>query len=129
MISMAKRKTRTTGLDADLPDSAGTGGHGEREDDPFSQAGVSAEPAKKSRSQKKRESTWLQHRGEELAALAPAIQKQLPLTPDLAEALVLWRGLKSREAKRRHMQYIGRLIRELDNQEKLLSALEHLGKR
>ena len=73
-------------------------------------------PEGKSRSQKKRESSALQHRGEELAALSPALQAQLPLTPDLAEALALWRGLKSHEAKRRHLQYIGRLMREVDTE-------------
>ncbi len=84
------------------------------------------EPGHKSRSQKKRESTALQVRGEELAALSSAVQSKLPLTPDLVEALALWRGLKSHEAKRRHMQYIGRLIRELDDPEALLSAMENL---
>ena len=80
----------------------------------------------KSRSRKKRESTALQHCGEELAALSPAVLAKLPLGPDLAEALFLWRGLKTHEAKRRHMQYIGRLMREMDDPESLLSALEDL---
>lgn len=78
----------------------------------------------KSRSQKKRESTALQKRGEELAALSPVIQAKLPLTPELEEALCLWRGLKTWEARRRHMQYIGRLLREMDEAEALLDALE-----
>lgn len=80
----------------------------------------------KSRSQKKRESSALQKKGEELAALSPAIQEKLPLSPELREALAVWRGLKTWEAKRRHMQYIGRLMREQDESEALLDALEGL---
>lgn len=80
----------------------------------------------KSRSQKKRESSALQKQGEELAALSPAVYGRLPLTPELKEALDVWRGLKSWEAKRRHMQYIGRLMREHDDIDSLLDALEDI---
>lgn len=80
----------------------------------------------KSRSQKKRESTALQQRGEDLAALSPAVLAKLPLGPDLATALSQWRELKTHEARRRHMQYIGRLMREMDEPEALLSALDDL---
>ena len=80
----------------------------------------------KSRSQKKRESTAMQERGKELADLSPATQRNLPLSPELAEALVEWRSLKSHEARRRHMQYIGRLMREMDNPESLTAALDDL---
>jgi len=80
----------------------------------------------KSRSQKKRESTALQKQGEYLAGLSPAVQKGLPMSPDLLEALAVWRTLKTWEAKRRHMQYIGRLMRELDEPDALLEALEDL---
>ena len=58
--------------------------------------------------------------------LVIGVGKKHRLTPDLAEALVLWRGLKNHEARRRHLQYIGRLMREADNLEELLSALESL---
>lgn len=84
------------------------------------------ETESKSRSQKKRESTALQKRGEYLAGLSPAVQKKLPLSSDLLEALAVWRTLKTWEAKRRHMQYIGRLMREQDDPEALLEALDEL---
>ena len=80
----------------------------------------------KSRSRKKRESTALQKQGQYLAGLSSAVQRTLPLSPELLEALEEWRGLKTHEAKRRHMQYIGRLMRELDDQDALLEALEDL---
>ena len=125
---MAKRKAqaRTTGFAPAPPDFTGPHSPGEIAAGPSSGPAHAADLREKSRSQKKRESTALQHRGEELAALSPALQAQLPLTPDLAEALALWRGLKSHEAKRRHLQYIGRLMREADNPDDLLSALENL---
>ncbi len=82
----------------------------------------------KSRSQKKRESSALQKRGEELAALSPALWKDLPLTDDLHDALKEARAVKSREALRRQMQYIGRLMREMDEdgRDALLKALDAL---
>lgn len=109
-----------------LPDSAGASAREERGRGFFSGPAHAAGPREKSRSQKKRESTALQHRGEELAALSPVLLKQLPLSAELAEALAFWRGLQSREGRRRHLQYIGRLMREADNQEEILSALEEV---
>ncbi|MDL2315729.1 DUF615 domain-containing protein [Desulfovibrio sp. OttesenSCG-928-A18] len=83
-------------------------------------------PEEKSRSRKKRESTALQRQGASLAALSPEQWKLLPLSAELAEALEQWRGMKSHEARRRHMQYIGRLMRELEDPGLLLSALDGL---
>ena len=80
----------------------------------------------KSRSQKKRESTAMQRLGEDLAELSPATLATFALPPDLAEALALWRTLKTHEAKRRHMQYIGKLMRELDEPEVLLEHMARL---
>lgn len=76
----------------------------------------------KSRSQKKRESTAVQKLGEALAALGEGDLKKLDVPPDLAEALRDWRNFPGHEAKRRQMQYIGRLMRDTDTdalQEKL----------
>ena len=80
----------------------------------------------KSRSQKKRESTALQKAGEALAALTPAARASLALPPDLAEALSEWQKTKTHEAKRRQMQFIGRLIRESEDTEAILARLEDL---
>ena len=82
--------------------------------------------AEKSRSQKKRESTALQRAGEALAALSPGQRASLALPLDLSEALAEWQAVKTHEAKRRQMQYIGRLMRELDDVESLLTRLEDL---
>ena len=80
----------------------------------------------KSRSQKKRESTAMQRLGEELAELSPSTLATFGLPPELAEALAFWRTLKTHEAKRRHMQYIGRLVRELDEPELVIAHMDRL---
>ena len=84
----------------------------------------------KSRSRKKRESAALQKRGEELAALGLGAWKALPLPEGLLEALKDARAVKSREARRRQMQYVGRLMREAPEEEMnaLLSVLDSLQK-
>jgi len=89
------------------------------------------EHTEKSRSCKKRESTALQKRGEELAALGPGTWKALPLPEGLCEALYDIGRMKSHEARRRQMQYIGRLMREADPKEMdaLLVALDDLQSR
>jgi len=86
------------------------------------------ESMEKSRSCKKRESTALQKRGEELAALGPGVWKTLPLPEGFLKALNDAARMKSHEARRRQMQYIGRLMREADPEamDALLSALSDL---
>ncbi|WNO59917.1 ribosome biogenesis factor YjgA [Rheinheimera sp. MMS21-TC3] len=69
----------------------------------------------KSKSQIKREMHALQAIGEELVALSPAARAKLPLDEELNDALVLADKLsKKREALRRHIQFIGRLMRDRD---------------
>ena len=67
-----------------------------------------------SRSQRKRDSTALQKMAEDLTRLAPGQWQNLPLTPDLLEALHLWRRISDHEGRRRQLQYLGRLMREAD---------------
>ncbi len=80
---------------------------------------------KKSRSQIKREMKALQKLGERLVGLAPEQLKQIPLEPELAEAVNLARKLKKHEAKRRQFQYIGLLMRQVDS-EPIQNAFERL---
>ena len=77
-----------------------------------------------SRSQRKRDSAALQATGEKLAFLPPARQDKLPLPPDLAEALAAFRSMPGREARRRQLQYIGRLMREADEAGELQAVLD-----
>lgn len=72
----------------------------------------------KSKSQIKREMHALQELGEELVALSPAARAKLPLDEELTIALVLADKLsKKHEALRRHIQFIGRLMRDRDLKE------------
>ena len=70
---------------------------------------------KPSRSQKKRQALALQELGAELASLTPAEWEVIELPQPLLAALDAWRQLKGFEARRRHMQFIGRLMRETDD--------------
>lgn len=71
-------------------------------------------PEDRSRSQKKRESAAMQQLGEELSAKPLAVVRGMDLPGDLLEALEELHAMGSREARRRQLQYIGRLMREAD---------------
>ncbi len=77
-----------------------------------------------SRSAKKRESHALQALGEELTHLGPQEVQALNLSQELTDALALYARVHSHEGRRRQMQFIGRLIREMDDVESLRAALE-----
>jgi ribosome-associated protein len=71
----------------------------------------------KSRSQKKRESSALQSQGEILARLSAAQLAELALPDELKAAVKHFQTLTKHEARRRQMQYLGRLMRELKPEE------------
>ena len=75
-----------------------------------------------SKSQQKKAMDRLQAIGEQLAELSANQLKKLPISEELREALLFLSTLKSNEAKRRHKQLIGKLMRH-ENEEVLLSAL------
>ena len=72
------------------------------------------EKVKKSRTQRKREVQSLQKLGEQLVALTPERLQQIPMEEELLEAVLLAKKLKKHEAKRRQLQYIGSLMRQVD---------------
>lgn len=67
-----------------------------------------------SRSRKKRDSTAAQKLGTALAALPKADLETLFLPAPLLDAILDWKKFPGHEAKRRQMQYIGKLMREAD---------------
>jgi len=67
-----------------------------------------------SKSQLKREMDALQSLGEQLLAMSAERVARIALPESLAEALREARRLTKHEAKRRQMQYIGRLMRDVD---------------
>lgn len=79
-----------------------------------------------SKSARKREVNALQDVGEQLMNLKPADRARLPLTDALVRAIEESRRITANEARRRHAQYIGKLMRaaEGDAIERGLAALE-----
>lgn len=80
---------------------------------------------KPSKSQRKRDMTALQKLGEALIALAPEQLQRMELPDALAEAIRFYHSLKDKEAKRRHLQFIGTVMRKLDA-EPIKAALDEL---
>lgn len=70
-----------------------------------------------SRSQKKRDSSAAQELGTALANLAVADLRKLNVPEDLVAAIADWKKFPGHEAKRRQMQYIGKLMRDMDTDE------------
>lgn len=70
-----------------------------------------------SKSELKREMHALQQLGERIVKLPGGQFSLIPLEGTLEEAILTARRLKSREGLRRQMQYIGKLLREVDTDE------------
>jgi ribosome-associated protein len=79
-----------------------------------------------SKTELKRESTELQKIGEALLTLRADLMEGLPLPEKLAEALAEAKRITNFEGKRRQTQYIGKLMRSLDEDtlQAVLDALE-----
>jgi len=67
-----------------------------------------------SKSQRKRDMLELQKLGQTLIDLSASQLAQVPVPDILLDAIRLMHTLKANEAKRRHLQYIGKLMREID---------------
>ena len=67
-----------------------------------------------SKSQLKRDSQALQNMGGLLVDMPEGKLQKFDLPDNLREAIYEARRLKSREAKRRHLQYIGKIMRTID---------------
>lgn len=68
----------------------------------------------KSKTQVKREMHELQELGKQLTEMGKAQLAEVPLDDDLREAIDTLHRIKSNEARRRQMQYIGKLMRSTD---------------
>ncbi len=80
-----------------------------------------------SRTQKKKVALAIQKVGERLVRLNQAQLKRLDLPAELREAVGMARTLKKHEARRRQMQYIGSLMRQIDTRP-IEAALEDMAK-
>src|SRR6476661_8880938 len=73
-----------------------------------------ARDAPPSKTRRKHEMHALQDLGEELVSLDPARLRSLDLPERLQDAVLLARTITRHEARRRQMQFIGRLMRDVD---------------
>ena len=71
-------------------------------------------PLKPSKSQRKRDAHALQALGSQLVALPPAHLARIALPDTLREAVVAAQGMRQRGARTRQMQYLGKLMRQLE---------------
>jgi ribosome-associated protein len=78
------------------------------------QESASEAPAPASKSQRKRQMHDLQQLGESLARLDPGRLAALGLPEKLADAIALARRITQHEGRRRQLQYVGRLMRDVD---------------
>lgn len=79
------------------------------------EAGLGGNPADApSKSARKRQMHALQNLGDRIAGLSPEQWRALALPEPLVDALHELGRLKAHEARRRQMQYIGKLMREVD---------------
>lgn len=83
------------------------------------------EPRPLSKTKKKKRAENLQKLGEDLSLLSVSQLELLDLDPDLFKALVEAKSITANVAARRHRQYIGTLMRQVDP-EPILAALEQL---
>lgn len=67
-----------------------------------------------SKTERKKAMHALQALGERLVTLPAARLAEVPLEEDLREAIEAARGMTKHEARRRQLQYIGRLMRDID---------------
>lgn len=67
-----------------------------------------------SKSEMKREMHKLQAMGEQLLSIKASNLAEFPLSDELLEAIEESKRIKSPEAKRRHLQYIGKQMRKAD---------------
>jgi len=75
------------------------------------------EPRPPSKSQRKRAATALQELGGRLVNLTPAQLNRIPLPEELLAAVQLAKTISQRGGHKRQLQYIGKLMRRLDDSE------------
>jgi len=88
-------------------------------DDPFEDEDryEPATPPPLSKSQRKRDATALQDLGQQLVKLTPTQLSRVPLPDELLAAVRLAQGITQRGGHKRQLQYIGKLMRQLDETE------------
>lgn len=76
-----------------------------------------------SKSRRKREATALQDLGEQLVKLTPAQLNRMPLPEELSAAVRAAQAISQRGGRKRQLQFIGKLMRGIDDPEPIRAAL------
>lgn len=76
-----------------------------------------------SKSQRKREATALQDLGEQLVELTRAQLNLVPLPEELLAAVQAAQAISQRGGRKRQLQYIGKLMRRIDDPAAIRAAL------
>lgn len=97
----------------------------EHNDDDYSDYGDEGAFSGPSKSQRKREATALQDLGGKLVNLTSVQLRKMPLPADLMEAIRAAQDMPQRGARKRQLQYIGKLMRRIDA-DPIRAALEAL---
>jgi ribosome-associated protein len=87
--------------------------------------GPQEDSAQVSKSERKRQAHRIQALGQRLTELKPAHLRELELPEKLLASILDYRRFPSHEARRRQLQFIGRLMRDLDV-EPIQAALDRL---
>lgn len=95
--------------------------HDDMHDDDFDQDSFELEGP--SKSQRKRDATALQDLGAQLVKLTAAQLSRIPLPDDLLAAVRAAQTMSQRGAHKRQLQYIGKLMRRIDDPEPIRAAL------
>lgn len=82
------------------------------------------EPAGPSKTRRKHAMHALQDLGESLVALDPKRLPELDLPERLVDAVLAARGIRAHEGRRRQIQYIGKLMRDIDPEPVLAKLAE-----
>lgn len=104
--------------------------HQERQQSSDNATDVESDSDIVSKSERKRQMHHLQELGEALIDLKHSALKELPLSEALYDAVQVTHSIKKREARRRQLQFIGKLMRkeEPETIQQITSTLEQLHK-
>src|SRR5260221_10325674 len=80
----------------------------------------------KSKSQKKREAQALQMLGEQLTQLSKQQLAKIPLPEELMQVILQEKSIKTHGAKKRYRQFIGRMMRDIDDVKPIQAAYENM---
>lgn len=76
-----------------------------------------------SKTQRKRDATALQNLGEQLVKLTPTQLNRIPLPDEVLAAVRMARTISQRGGRKRQLQYIGKLMRQIDDPDAIRAAL------